>query len=102
MFVPVGTCISLDTSSDNCYRRIRSQARSSGGERYPDTVEVAGSNPAVPTSNRLGLTLQPPLFGAATLLKLVSQTNRKHVRLVGHLGVKIGASFCELNLWFCA
>ena len=25
------------------------QARSSGGERYPDTVEVVGSNPIVPT-----------------------------------------------------
>ena len=25
------------------------QARSSGGERYPDTVEVASSNLAVPT-----------------------------------------------------
>ena len=25
------------------------QARSSGGERYPDTVEVRGSNPRVPT-----------------------------------------------------
>ena len=26
------------------------QARSSGGERYPDTVEVVGSNPIVPTT----------------------------------------------------
>ena len=25
------------------------KARSSGGERYPDTVEVLGSNPSVPT-----------------------------------------------------
>ncbi len=25
------------------------EARSSGGERYPDTVEVTGSNPVVPT-----------------------------------------------------
>ncbi len=27
------------------------KARSSGGERYPDTVEVASSNLAVPTIN---------------------------------------------------
>ena len=26
------------------------QARSSGGERYLDTVEVVGSNPIVPTN----------------------------------------------------
>ena len=29
--------------------RKETQARSSGGERYPDTVEVASSNLAVPT-----------------------------------------------------
>ena len=33
------------------------QARSSGGERYPDTVEVGGSNPPVPTMLILGLQL---------------------------------------------
>jgi hypothetical protein len=27
------------------------QARSSGGERHPDTVDVQGSNPCVPTIN---------------------------------------------------
>jgi hypothetical protein len=27
------------------------QARSSGGERYPDTVEVGGSRPPAPTIN---------------------------------------------------
>jgi hypothetical protein len=31
------------------------QARSSGGERYLDTVEVMGSNPFVPTMIRKGL-----------------------------------------------
>ena len=31
------------------------KARSSGGERYPDTVEVVGSNPTVPTSINRGL-----------------------------------------------
>ncbi len=30
--------------------QFRLKARSSGGERYPDTVEVVGSNPTVPTS----------------------------------------------------
>ena len=33
------------------------QARSSGGERYLDTVEVVGSNPIVPTINIKGLQL---------------------------------------------
>ena len=31
------------------------QARSSGGERYPDTVEVTGSNPVVPTKHSSAL-----------------------------------------------
>jgi hypothetical protein len=31
------------------------QARSSGGERYLDTVEVVGSNPIVPTMTIKGL-----------------------------------------------
>jgi hypothetical protein len=39
----------LDTYGQNCLKRIVVQARSSGGERYPDTVEVKGSNPFVPT-----------------------------------------------------
>lgn len=29
------------------------QARSSGGERHPDAVDVQGSNPCVPTNPRL-------------------------------------------------
>ena len=33
----------------------RIQARSSGGERYLDTVEVVGSNPIVPTMTRRDL-----------------------------------------------
>ena len=40
------------------------QARSSGGERYPDTVEVGGSNPLVPTRNIRGYSIccSPFLF----------------------------------------
>ena len=40
------------------------QARSSGGERYLDTVEVTSSNLVVPTSNKIrGLSLiAQPLF----------------------------------------
>ncbi len=34
------------------------KARSSGGERYPDTVEVVGSNPIAPTNDIKGLALQ--------------------------------------------
>jgi hypothetical protein len=39
----------LDTYAQNCLKRIVIQARSSGGERYPDTVEVESSNLSVPT-----------------------------------------------------
>ena len=35
--------------------RFSKQARSSGGERYLDTVEVRGSNPRVPTMILKGL-----------------------------------------------
>ena len=38
-----------------CATKIKSQARSSGVERYLDTVEVVGSNPIAPTSNIKGL-----------------------------------------------
>ena len=39
------------------------KARSSGGERYLDTVEVVGSNPIVPTSKFKRLRFMPrPLF----------------------------------------
>ena len=39
------------------------EARSSGGERYLDTVEVVGSNPIVPTSEIKGLrVILYPLF----------------------------------------
>ena len=39
------------------------KARSSGGERYLDTVEVVGSNPIVPTSEIKGLRVMAyPLF----------------------------------------
>ena len=36
-------------------RFLKIEARSSGGERYLDTVEVVGSNPIVPTMNTKGL-----------------------------------------------
>jgi hypothetical protein len=39
--------------------RMIAQARSSGGERYPDTVEVVGSNPIVPTIKIKGLWPMP-------------------------------------------
>jgi hypothetical protein len=39
------------------------QARSSGGERFPDTEEVVGSNPIAPTKQIKGLRFWPfPLF----------------------------------------
>jgi hypothetical protein len=43
--------------------RFDEQARSSGGERFPDTEEVVGSNPIVPTKQIKGLRFWPfPLF----------------------------------------
>ncbi len=49
------------------------QARSSGGERYPDTVEVGGSNPLVPTmiSRGYGYLHNPFVVFATILLPLV-------------------------------
>ena len=38
------------------------QARSSGGERYLDTVEVVGSNPIVPTTKNHGVTVNAVTF----------------------------------------
>ena len=38
------------------------QARSSGGEHYPDTVGVVGSNPTVPTSEIKRLSILGSLF----------------------------------------
>jgi hypothetical protein len=37
------------------FSKVSIQARSSGGERYLDTVEVVGSNPIVPTMIIKGL-----------------------------------------------
>ena len=42
------------------FRKI--QARSSGGERYLDTVEVVGSNPIVPTIKNHGVTVNTVTF----------------------------------------
>jgi hypothetical protein len=46
----------------------RSKARSSGGERYLDTVEVDGSRPSAPTTLAEGIRL--PLAGGVPLLFL--------------------------------
>ncbi len=48
------------------------QARSSGGERYLDTVEVVGSNPIVPT--RINKGLQRHGVVSPFILALFSQT----------------------------
>jgi hypothetical protein len=40
---------SLTDPESGVNRFSKTQARSSGGERYLDTVEVVGSNPIVPT-----------------------------------------------------
>jgi hypothetical protein len=46
------------------------QARSSGGERYPDTVEVKGSNPFVPTM-KIKESVPPLKAGLAPFLFLL-------------------------------
>ena len=38
------------------------KARSSGGEHYPDTVGVMGSNPIVPTMNTKGVVTMSQSF----------------------------------------
>ncbi len=58
----------------NKFSKIK--ARSSGGERYLDTVEVVGSNPIVPTSNIQEVmvhTVTSFLLSATILLPLVSK-----------------------------
>ena len=53
----------LTGSKRGVNRFSKTEARSSGGERYLDTVEVVGSNPIVPTSKFKRLWFIPkPLF----------------------------------------
>ena len=51
----LGRAFFLTGSKRGVNRFSKIEARSSGGERYLDTVEVVGSNPIVPTSKFKGL-----------------------------------------------
>jgi hypothetical protein len=55
------------------------RALSSGGERFPDTEEVGGSNPPAPTK-RVCLEFGQPAVQQATLGVVVDQVQRAAIR----------------------
>ncbi len=83
--------------------RKETQARSSGGERYPDTVEVASSNLAVPTLlEHTGGAHWGKTFNLDELFPLRQNLFAKNVLMTAQRNFCLGNSLSRFDHWWKA